>query len=122
MADLATARRSLPESTRDKVDIVFVTVDQKRDTRPVIRTWLDRFDPTIVGLTGTPAQLAAAAGALRIPYSAKTDAKGLEKVEHSSQMTAVGTDGGSRLVWLSGTAVGDIANDMQLLVSGQVPS
>jgi protein SCO1/2 len=121
MADLATARRSLAPELRAKVDIVFITVDQKRDTRPVIRTWLDRFDTALVGLTGTTAQLAAAAHALHVPYRATTTAKGLEQVEHGSQMTAFAPDGVSRLIWLDGTAVGDIANDLRLLASGQVP-
>jgi protein SCO1/2 len=122
MADLATARRSLPPELRDKVDIVFITVDQKRDTRPVIRTWLDRFDKSLVGLTGNSAQLGAAAHALHVPYRATTTAKGLEQVEHGSQMTAFAPDGVSRLIWLDGTAVGDIANDMRLLATGQVPA
>jgi hypothetical protein len=37
-------------------------------------------------------------------------------------MTAVGPDATSRLVWLDGTPVTDIANDLRLLVSGQVPT
>ena len=121
MADLATARRALAPDLRNKVDIVFVTVDQKRDTRAVMRKWLDRFDTSIIGLTGTPAQLSAAAKALRIRYGTTTPAKGLPEVSHSSQMTAFTTDGVSRLIWLDGTAVSDIVNDMRLLASGQVP-
>lgn len=122
MADLATARRSLAPDLRAKVDIVFITVDQKRDTRAVMRKWLDRFDKSVIGLTGTPAQLAAAAGALRVQYRATTAPTGGVDVEHGSQMTAFTSDGVSRLIWLDGTPVGDIANDMRLLASGQVPS
>lgn len=55
MADLAAARRSLAPATAENVSLVFVTVDQQRDTPTVLRTWLDQFDPDIVGLRG-PAQ------------------------------------------------------------------
>ena len=52
MADLASARRSLPSDLADQVVLYFVTVDPKRDTPQVLRTWLDRIDPAIVGLRG----------------------------------------------------------------------
>jgi protein SCO1/2 len=52
MADLSTARRMLPDAQADLVDIVFITVDPQRDTRPVLERWLGRFDPDITGLRG----------------------------------------------------------------------
>lgn len=52
MADLAAARRSLPTATAEKVSLVFVTVDPKRDTSAVLRAWLDQFDRDIIGLRG----------------------------------------------------------------------
>lgn len=52
MADLAAAKRGLPVASANKVDVVFITVDPKRDTAPVLRSWLDRFDKTFVGLRG----------------------------------------------------------------------
>ncbi|MFC5494630.1 SCO family protein [Nocardioides caricicola] len=52
MADLAAARRTLSPQLAAKVSLVFVTVDPRRDTPRVLRTWLDRFDPDIVGLRG----------------------------------------------------------------------
>jgi len=52
MADLASARRTLPSDLADRVALYFVTVDPNRDTPTVLRTWLDRFDPDIVGLRG----------------------------------------------------------------------
>lgn len=52
MADLAAARRALPSDLSRRTQLVFVTVDPSRDTAPVLRTWLDRFDPSIAGLRG----------------------------------------------------------------------
>lgn len=52
MADLAAARRALPPDLAQRVRLVFVTVDPKRDTAPVLRTWLDRFASSITGLRG----------------------------------------------------------------------
>lgn len=52
MADLAAAKRALPAASAAKVDVVFITVDPNRDTAPVLRSWLARFDKGFVGLRG----------------------------------------------------------------------
>ena len=41
----------------DKVQVVFVTTDPARDTPQAIGEFLDRFDSTFVGLTGSPTDL-----------------------------------------------------------------
>ncbi|MGC1379918.1 MAG: SCO family protein [Candidatus Baltobacteraceae bacterium] len=61
LAKLARVTRSL--GTRSNhVEIAFVTVDPRHDTAPIIHRFLGRFDAsgeTLVGLTGTPAEIAA---------------------------------------------------------------
>ena len=52
-----------------KLQVVFVTVDPERDTPAALKDYLTNFDPRIVGLTGTPAQIAAAAKAFNVFYS-----------------------------------------------------
>jgi protein SCO1/2 len=52
MADLGAAVRTLRPAVRARVKVVFVTEDPRRDTAPVLRAWLDRFDPSFVGLLG----------------------------------------------------------------------
>jgi protein SCO1/2 len=52
MADLATARRALPDNLAGRVDIRFVTVDPARDTPTVLRRWLDQFGTDVTGLRG----------------------------------------------------------------------
>jgi protein SCO1/2 len=55
MALTAAALRAMPAAERAKVTVVFITTDPQRDTGPVIREWLDKFDtglPAFVGLYG----------------------------------------------------------------------
>ncbi len=52
-----------------RVQAAFVTVDPERDTVPVMKAYLANFDPSIVGLTGSSDQLAAAAKLFGVSYS-----------------------------------------------------
>ncbi len=50
------------------VQPLFITVDPERDTPDVMKDYTDAFHPAIVGLTGTPAQVAEAAKVYRVYY------------------------------------------------------
>jgi len=52
----------------DKLRMIFVTVDPGRDTQAYLAEYMKSFDKRIVGLTGTPAQVAAIAKGYRIIY------------------------------------------------------
>lgn len=52
----------------DSVQAVFVSVDPERDDVAQMAAYLEPFDSRIIGLTGTPAQLAQMAGNFRIYY------------------------------------------------------
>jgi protein SCO1 len=56
MAILAEARRQLGGSAQ-KIQIVFVSTDPDRDTPTAMAEFIDRFDSSIVGVTGTKAEL-----------------------------------------------------------------
>jgi len=70
MADLAAARRQLEASDQDHVRVVFVTEDPKTDTPTVLRSWLDRFDTSFVGLIGGDGRTETALDALKAPRTA----------------------------------------------------
>jgi cytochrome oxidase Cu insertion factor (SCO1/SenC/PrrC family) len=57
----------LDDADREQVDVVFVTTDPARDTEPVLRRYLDRFDPAFVGLTGRSTRSSASAKPLGSP-------------------------------------------------------
>jgi protein SCO1/2 len=56
----------------DDLKIVFVSVDPERDTPELMKNYLSAFDPRIVGLTGTPEQIAAVTKAYRV-YARKVE-------------------------------------------------
>lgn len=71
MADLAAGRRALPPALAEKVTVVFVTVDPKRDTPAVLEKWLGRFDRDFIGLTGPLEHIHQLERSLYLPESGK---------------------------------------------------
>jgi protein SCO1/2 len=75
-----------------QIQPVFVTVDPERDTPAVLKDYLANFGGRFVGLTGTPAQIAAAAGAYQTFYR-KVPIEGGYMMEHSSGLALLSPTG-----------------------------
>jgi len=121
MADLASALRQVPADVAKQVSVVFVTTDPWRDTKPVLRRWLDKFSNSFVGLTGTPTQIADAEVRMGMPISRRVPAKksqgvGRYSVDHFAAVMAYGRDDRLATLYPSGVAPSDIAADMSALV------
>ncbi|HKY81147.1 MAG TPA: SCO family protein, partial [Sphingobium sp.] len=58
-----------------KVQPIFITVDPERDTPSVLKTYVAAFHPRLVGLTGTPAEIAQVEKDF-VVISSKEEAKG----------------------------------------------
>lgn len=74
---------------------IFITVDPQRDTPAVLKTYVSAFGPQLVGLTGSPAAIAAAAKEFGV-YSHRQVAPAGSSgylVDHSSQVILFGPDG-----------------------------
>jgi len=69
MAAMAQAQDRLGPKGKD-LQVVFITIDPERDTPAQLTTYLsnDAFPKGAIGLTGSPAQVAAAAKAYRVFY------------------------------------------------------
>jgi protein SCO1/2 len=79
----------------DQIAPLFVTVDPERDTPAVLAEYLANFDPRIIGLTGSPEQIKAAAQAFRV-YYAKVDQDDLPDgytLDHSAFLYLMDPDG-----------------------------
>ena len=77
----------------DMVQGLFITVDPQRDTGAVLNDYLRSFDPRFVGLTGTHAQIAAAARAFHVFYERNDADGGNYLYDHSSYIYLVDPDG-----------------------------
>jgi protein SCO1/2 len=118
MADLAAALRMVKPAVRRNVTVVFVTTDPKRDDGHQLRSWLDNFDASFVGLTGSAAQIAQAERLAGVPLAApESDGHGGYGVSHSTEVFAFSPDGLSHVVYASGFAPSDYAHDMPLLLA-----
>jgi protein SCO1/2 len=73
LSDLAKVNRLLPEKDRQRVQILFVSVDPGRDQPDVIKKYVPYFDESFIGLTGTEAQIADAAKAYGAFYEIVRD-------------------------------------------------
>jgi protein SCO1 len=73
-------------STGAKVVPVFVTVDPERDTPAVVKQFAAAFHPRMIGVTGTPQQVAAAAKAYAVWYQrGETSPGGGYLMDHGRQ-------------------------------------
>lgn len=73
---------------------VFITVDPERDTPTTVGSYVAAFSPRIVGLTGTPGQIADVAREYRVYYAKQAGAtEASYTVNHSSLLYLMGPDG-----------------------------
>ncbi|MBV8869260.1 MAG: SCO family protein [Acetobacteraceae bacterium] len=94
LTELAGALDKLgPKAAR--VQPIFITVDPQRDTPAVIKQYTGAFSPRIVGLTGTPDQIAAVERAYHVYAAKHVTGPGPNDygMDHSSVLYLMGPDG-----------------------------
>ena len=119
MANLAAALKSLPESTRRQVRVIFVTTDPERDTPERLASWLAQFDSSFVGVTGDSATLESAQRGLGMPAAMKDVAKpdsGGYTISHGAHLWAFTPDDSAHVVYPMGMRREDLAADIPKLL------
>jgi protein SCO1 len=74
---------------------IFITVDPDRDTPAILKQYVAAFGPGLVGLTGTPAEIAKVAKGYGTYYKKQPAAAGASgyTMDHSSQVILFGPEG-----------------------------
>lgn len=126
LANIDEILKRLGPADAQQVSVLFVTVDPKRDSLPVLAAYTKNFGPEVVGLRGTDDQIARLARRYRVVYSVTTDPN--EKsysVTHSSAIYVFDRSGAARLLVPSlATTTPDIAgtaDDLTRLVQNAHP-
>jgi len=119
MATLAAVMPTLSPEARQRIRVVFVTTDPERDTPERLRTWLENFDPTFVGLTGDTATINAAQRALFLPLPqiGPADSSGAYEVGHAAAVMAFTPDDSARVLYPFGVRQVDWAMDLPKLLT-----
>ena len=93
-----------------KVTPVFISIDPERDTVEAIKEYVPHFHDRMVGLTGSPEQVDAAAKQYRVYYAKAEDPSATEYLmDHSTFVYLTGPDGKVLSVFRYGTPPEDMA-------------
>ena len=76
-----------------KINAAFVTVDPARDTPSAIKTYLESFDPRIIGLSGDAARTQAMARAFKVYFKKEPGANGDYTMDHTALVYLMNKDG-----------------------------
>jgi len=112
MSTIAGAVTRLDAEQRARVQVVFVTTDPARDTGRALRTYLDRFNPDFVGVTGDLGRIVDLARPMKV-YIEKGQklASGGYEVNHATYTFGV-TGNQVRVVWSEDTSPAAMAADI----------
>ena len=98
----------------DRLNVVFVTLDPRRDTPKALRDYLSSFDPRIRAFTGTEDQVAVMARAYHVKYQRVPLADGDYTMDHSAAVLTFDKDG----MFVGGARVdGDYARVLKQLTA-----
>lgn len=76
-----------------QVQPIFITIDPERDTPAAMKDFLGNFDPRVIGLTGTPSEIQAAAKAYRVYYAKAAGKERDYLMDHSVFIYLMDRDG-----------------------------
>jgi protein SCO1/2 len=122
LLNITTMLKSLGKAA-DDVRVLFVTVDPGRDTLPALKQYTEAFAPQVVGLRGTPNQLANLAKRYRVAYSVTPAQDGRAyEVTHGGAVYVFDREGDIKLLFTGLSApnmkLGGMTEDLQQMVSG----
>jgi protein SCO1/2 len=116
LSELASARKKLGAEA-DKMQVLFITADPERDTPDILKQYVTAFDPTFLGLRGTPEQTAQVAKAFKVIIQKNVGADASNySVDHSSGTYVYDTAGRLRLYMSYGQSAELFAHDIALLL------
>src|SRR5580704_1134021 len=102
LSDLAKVYQALPAKDREKVQVLFVSIDPHRDKPETMKSYVPYFNDSFIGLTGTETELAEAAKAYGAYYEILHDQgtnPEVYTVNHSALTYLITPDGKWKLLY-----------------------
>ncbi|ADC89555.1 electron transport protein SCO1/SenC [Thermocrinis albus DSM 14484] len=119
LSTMAKVMKNLSEKEREKVKVLFVSVDPERDTPAVLKNYVPFFYPTFVGLTGTPDEIAKVAKEYNVYYrKVKEETAAGYLVDHTATIYLITPDMKIKLLYTTNRQDPQkIAEDIRYLLS-----
>ncbi len=117
---LATIKAALAQlnGQDSQVQVLFVSVDYKRDTPEKLSGYVNNFSPNFVGLVGNQAQTDAVTKDFGIFYKLNEPdpETGAYSVDHTSSILVLDRKGGLVLLWSYDQQPNEMASDLKILL------
>jgi len=118
LARLAALTNSPEGELRSDVQILFVSVDYKRDTPAILKQYTDAFSKQVIGLSGTKEALDTLTRRYRVTYAlGDADESGNYEVSHSSAVFAFNRKGQVKLLIRDSDSDESIKEDLLRLLN-----
>ena len=119
MSVIANSLRSLPPAVAAEFRVIFITTDPARDTPQVLRAYLNHFDKSFIGLTGSQQAIDAAQIAAKLQPATKgpVRADGAYEVGHAAFVIAYTKDNLAHVLSPVGLGPEDWAHDLPFLAT-----
>ena len=114
---LARAMQIKRQLGNDARDVQFAFATLERDTPPVLRTYVQAFDPQFIALTGTEEEIKAAAAQLNVVY-AKVPIGDTYTIDHSTRSYVFDRQGRLQIGLAHGQSVDDAVADIRRVLAG----
>ena len=116
LADMAQVKNRLGKKA-DELQVLLVTLDPQRDTPAVLSQYVPGFDPTFIGLTGTPEEIAKTAKEFKVFYQKVAGKTATSySLDHTAASYVFDREGRVRLFVRYGTEVDKTVSDLNLLM------
>jgi protein SCO1/2 len=119
MLDYKKVKTALGDDA-SQVNFVFISIDGARDTPDVVKTFLDKFDPSFIGLTGDEATLKRMGGDYDLYFAKSAGTDGSAEnylMDHNSNTYLVDQGGKLVALFLYGTEPDVIAQNVAAWLS-----
>ena len=114
LAEVAAVMEDLGTDA-EKVQPIFISIDPERDTPDALAEFVPLFDASIIGLTGTPEQIAATSETFPIFYERIEEASAPDgyTMGHTSHLFLFDPQAGFAESWAYGTHAEEILADLR---------
>jgi len=100
-----------------EVQVIFISVDWKRDTPEVLEKYIAHFNSNFIGLSGTEAQINSVTRDFGIFYLLNLpNENGFYSVDHTASMRVLDRQGRLTVIWPYGTQYPEMASDMRSIL------